>query len=60
MVVFPVHFNQFRFEVLAYFPKDFSQGFDVFAMKNVTAVFGYEDQVRMNIENAVSASSNFS
>lgn len=54
MVVFPIHFDQVRFEVGTYLAKDGLQPFNRVTIKHIPTIFGHKDQVNMHLKYTVS------
>ena len=59
MIVFPVHLNKSRPEVLAYLAEDFFERVQVPPGKDFSPVFRHKDQMNMKTENTMSTGPNF-
>ncbi len=59
MVVFALKLDQFRLEVLAYLPEQSAHVLKNGLCEHMAPVFGYKDQMNVNIENTVSSAPDF-
>jgi len=59
MIILAVHLDKQCVKIEAYFCKRLAQCFQVANLEHASSVFGHEDQVGVEIENAVSSSSYF-
>lgn len=58
MIVFAVHLNQFGFKVMAHSHKDVSKVSDSLAVKYLSSILGYKDQMNVEGKNTMPAVSN--
>ena len=58
MVSLAVHLNKLGFEIATHLAKDRAQALECVRVEHLAAIFGYKDQMDMQLENTVSAMAN--